>query len=314
MGKIIAIAGPTAAGTTALSIGLAKKYNGEIISADSMQFYREMNIGTAKPDMSERDGIVHRMIDILDITESFSVSDFCERCEREVEEVLSLGKLPIMCGGTGFYVDSFLDGIKFGQFENNPELRERLNLELSEFGVDAMFERLCKVDPNNTVDRHNPKRVLRALEVYELTGKTLAEWNAESRLEPPKHESLIIGLRFEDREKLYERINLRVDMMIEAGLLDEVRRLVSMGLASTVTAGQAIGYKEFYPYLDGTASLEECVEKLKQESRKYAKRQMTWFRRNPRIKWITLDGLSTENVIDKASCIVDEFLDINNLG
>lgn len=309
MGRIIAIAGPTASGKTSLSIGLAKKYNGEIISADSMQFYREMNIGTAKPDMAEREGIVHRMIDILDITESFSVSDFCERCEREVGEVLSLGRLPIMCGGTGFYVDSFLDGIKFGQFENNPELRERLNLELSEVGVDAMFERLCKVDPYNTVDRHNPKRVLRALEVYELTGKTLAEWNAESRLEPPKHESLIIGLRFEDRERLYERINLRVDMMMEAGLLDEVRRLVSMGLADTVTAGQAIGYKEFYPYLEGTASLEECVEKLKQESRKYAKRQMTWFRRNPRIKWITLDDISSDGALAVASEYVDEFLD-----
>lgn len=309
MGKIIAIAGPTASGKTSLSIGLAKKYNGEIISADSMQFYREMNIGTAKPDMAEREGIVHRMIDILDITESFSVSDFCERCEREVGEVLSLGRLPIMCGGTGFYVDSFLDGIKFGQFENDPELRERLNLELSEVGVDAMFERLCKVDPDNTVDRHNPKRVLRALEVYELTGKTLAQWNAESRLEPPKHESLIIGLRFEDRERLYERINLRVDMMMEAGLLDEVRRLVSMGLADTVTAGQAIGYKEFYPYLEGTASLEECVEKLKQESRKYAKRQMTWFRRNPRIKWITLDDISSDGALAVASEYVDEFLD-----
>ena len=314
MGKIIAIAGPTASGKTSLSIGLAKKYNGEIISADSMQFYREMNIGTAKPDMAERDGVVHRMIDILDITESFSVSDFCERCEREVEEVLSLGKLPIMCGGTGFYVDSFLDGIKFGQFENDPELRERLNLELSEVGIDAMYDRLCAVDPNNTVDRHNPKRVLRALEVYELTGKTLAEWNAESRLEPPKHDSLIIGLRFEDREKLYERINLRVDMMMDAGLLDEVRRLASMGLASTVTAGQAIGYKEFYPYLDGAASLDECVDKLKQESRKYAKRQMTWFRRNPRIKWITLDGRSSKDVIDEASCLVDEFLGINILS
>ncbi len=309
MGKIIAIAGPTASGKTSLSIGLAKKYNGEIISADSMQFYREMNIGTAKPDMAEREGIVHRMIDILDITESFSVSDFCERCEREVREVLSLGRLPIMCGGTGFYVDSFLDGIKFGQFENDPELRERLNLELSEVGVDAMFERLCKVDPDNTVDRHNPKRVLRALEVYELTGKTLAQWNAESRLEPPKHESLIIGLRFEDRERLYERINLRVDMMMEAGLLDEVGRLVSMGLADTVTAGQAIGYKEFYPYLEGTSSLEECVEKLKQESRKYAKRQMTWFRRNPRIKWITLDDISSDGALAVASEYVEEFLD-----
>ncbi len=308
MNKIIAIAGPTASGKTALSIALAKKYGGEIISADSMQFYREMNIGTAKPDMAERDGVPHRMIDILDIHESFSVSDFCERCEREVTEVHSLGMLPIMCGGTGFYVDSFLDGIKFGQFENSPELRDRLYRELDEVGIDAMYERLCSVDPNNTVDRHNPKRVIRALEVYELTGKTLGEWNAQSKLEPPKYDSLIIGLRYLDREKLYERINKRVDIMLENGLLSEVEKLISMGIKDTVTAGQAIGYKEFYPYFDGVAGLEECVEKLKQESRKYAKRQMTWFRRNPKIRWIDLDEITSEKVMEKASEYTEEFL------
>ncbi len=273
-----------------------------------MQFYRSMNIGTAKPDMEERDGVVHRMIDILDIHESFSVSDFCERCEKEVSEVHSLGKLPIMCGGTGFYIDSFLDGIKFGQFENSPALREKLYRELDEVGIDAMYERLCAVDPENTVDRHNPKRVIRALEVYELTGKTLGEWNAESKLEPAKYESLIIGLRYLDRERLYERINKRVDMMLEAGLLSEVEKLISMGIKDTLTAGQAIGYKEFYPYFDGNASLEECVEKLKQESRKYAKRQMTWFRRNPKIKWIDLDEMSYDEVMAKASEYIREFL------
>ncbi len=308
MNKIIAIAGPTASGKTALSIALAKKFGGEIISADSMQFYREMNIGTAKPDMAERDGVPHRMIDILDIHESFSVSDFCEWCEREVTEVHSLGKLPIMCGGTGFYVDSFLDGIKFGQFENSPELRDRLYRELDEVGIDAMYERLCSVDPNNTVDRHNPKRVIRALEVYELTGKTLGEWNAQSKLEPPKYDSLIIGLRYLDREKLYERINKRVDIMIENGLLSEVEKLISMGIKDTVTAGQAIGYKEFYPYFDGIAGLEECVEKLKQESRKYAKRQMTWFRRNPKIQWIDLDEMTTADILCRAFEISDGFL------
>lgn len=307
MKKVMAIVGPTASGKTALSIGLAKKYNGEIISADSMQFYREMNIGTAKPDVTERDGVPHRMIDILDITQSFSVSDFCQRCEAEVSEVLSSGKLPIMCGGTGFYVDSFLDGVKFGQFDNSPELRDTLYRELEIVGIDAMYERLCTVDPENTVDRHNPKRVIRALEVYELTGKTLAQWNAESKLEPPKYESLIIGLRYNDRERLYERINKRVDIMLQTGLLSEVEKLISMGIKDTVTAGQAIGYKEFYPYFDGTASLEECIEKLKQESRKYAKRQMTWFRRNPKIKWIDLDEITPEEVFDKASECFEEF-------
>lgn len=310
MNKIIAIAGPTASGKTALSIALAKKYNGEIISADSMQFYREMNIGTAKPDMAERDGIPHRMIDILDITESFSVSDFCERCEREVQEVISLGKLPIMCGGTGFYVDSFLDGVKFGQFDNDPVLRDRLYAELEQVGIDAMYERLCTVDPENTVDRYNPKRVIRALEVYELTGKTLGEWNAESKIEPPKYDSLVIGLRFLDREKLYERINKRVDIMLKSGLLQEVEKLISMGIKDTVTAGQAIGYKELYPYFDGTATLEECTEKLKQETRKYAKRQMTWFRRNPKIQWIDLDDITSEEILQKGCGLADSFLNI----
>lgn len=306
--KIIAVAGPTASGKTALGIALAKKYGGEIISADSMQFYRHMNIGTAKPDEKEMDGVPHRMIDILDIHESFSVTDFCKRCEDEVQQVLSSGKLPIMCGGTGFYVDSFLDGIKFGEFENLPEFREEMYTELEKYGIDYLYEKLCRVDPYNTVDRHNPKRVIRALEVYEATGKTLGEWNAQSRPEVPKYESLIIGLRYENRETLYERINLRVDKMLEAGLLSEVEKLIRLGIKDTVTAGQAIGYKEFYPYFDGTAELSECVAKLKQESRRYAKRQMTWLRRNPKIRWISLDGLSGKQVLDKACIYAQEFL------
>lgn len=310
MKKIIAVAGPTASGKTALGIALAKKYGGEIISADSMQFYRHMNIGTAKPDEAEMDGVVHRMIDILDIHDVFSVSDFCRRCEEEVQQVIANGHLPIICGGTGFYVDSFLDGIKFGEFENLPDFREEMYRELEAHGIDYLYEKLCKVDPDNTVDRHNPKRVIRALEVYEATGKTLGEWNALSRLEEPKYESLIIGLRYENREALYERINLRVDKMLETGLLSEVEKLISLGIKDTVTAGQAIGYKEFYPYFDGLCSLSECVEKLKRESRRYAKRQMTWLRRNPRIKWISLDGLSQRDVFDEACVYIREFLNI----
>ncbi len=306
--KIIAISGPTASGKTALGIALAKKYGGEIISADSMQFYRHMDIGTAKPDEAEMDGVVHRMIDILDIHDAFSVSDFCRRCEEEVQQVIASGHLPIMCGGTGFYVDSFLDGVKFGEFENLPDFREKMYAELEEHGIDYLYEKLCKVDPDNTVDRHNPKRVIRALEVYEATGKTLGEWNRLSRLEEPKYDSLIIGLRYLDRETLYERINLRVDKMLEAGLLFEVEKLISLGIKDTVTAGQAIGYKEFYPYFEKEAALSECVEKLKQESRRYAKRQMTWLRRNPRIKWIDLDNISKDEMFEIACNYVDEFL------
>ncbi len=308
MKKVIAVVGPTASGKTALSIALAKKYSGEIISADSMQFYREMNIGTAKPDEAEKDGIIHRMIDILDIHDTFSVSDFCRRCETEVEQVIAGGHLPIMCGGTGFYVDSFLEGVKFGEFENLPDFRDKMYMELEEHGIDYLYEKLCRVDPDNTVDRHNPKRVIRALEVYEATGKTIAQWNALSRLDVPKYDSLIIGLKYDDREKLYERINIRVDKMLEAGLLSEVKRLIELGIRDTKTAGQAIGYKELYPYIDGEAELSQCVEKLKQESRKYAKRQMTWFRRNNKIKWITLDEIGTQEVFDAACGYVDEFL------
>lgn len=306
--KIVAVVGPTASGKTALSVKLAQKFGGEVISADSMQFYKEMNVGTAKPNDKEKGGIPHRMIDILDIHESFSVSDFCERCEKEAEEVFKNGKLPILCGGTGFYVESFLDGIKFGKFENDLELRERLHCELKENGIEKMYERLCAIDPLNNVDRHNPKRVIRALEIYELTGKTLEEWNAESRAETPKYENVIIGLRYIDREKLYERINSRVDAMLENGLLEETEKLIKLGIKNTVTAGQAIGYKEFYPYFDGMATLEECIEKVKRESRRYAKRQMTWFKKNPQIKWIDLDDISASTVYEIASEYVESFL------
>ncbi len=308
MKKVIAIVGPTASGKTALSIKVAKEYGGDIISADSMQLYRHMDIGTAKPDIAERDGITHKLIDILDINESFSVSDYCTICDSAVEESIRDGKLPILCGGTGFYVDSFLEGIKFGEFENLPEFREKMYKELEEYGIDYLYEKLCRVDSENTVDRHNPKRVIRALEVYEATGKTLAQWNAQSRPEKPKYDSLIIGLRYNNRETLYERINKRVDKMLEAGLLAEVEKLISMGLRSTPTACAAIGYKEFYPYFDGEATLEECVEKLKTESRRYAKRQQTWFRRNEKIHWLDLDGKDGGEIFEEAKKLCDEFL------
>lgn len=308
MKKVIAIVGPTASGKTALSIKLAKQYGGDIISADSMQLYRHMDIGTAKPDVTERDGINHKLIDILDITESFSVSDYCTLCDRAVEESIQDGKLPIMCGGTGFYVDSFLQGIKFGEFENLPEFREKMYKELEEYGIDYLYEKLCRIDSENTVDRHNPKRVIRALEVFEATGKTLAQWNAQSRPENPKYDSLIIGLRYNNRETLYERINKRVDKMLEAGLIGEVEKLISMGLRNTPTACAAIGYKEFYPYFDGVSTLEECVEKLKTESRRYAKRQQTWFRRNAKIHWIDLDDKESTQIFEEAKKLCDEFL------
>ncbi len=308
MNKIIAVVGPTASGKTALGIRLAKNLSGEIISADSMQLYRKMNIGTAKPTEAEKEGVPHKLIDILDIHENFSVSDYCSLCETAVQKTIADRKLPIICGGTGFYVDSFLDEIKFGEFENLPQFREEMNKVLQEKGVDYLYEKLCSVDPKNTVDRYNPKRVIRALEVYEATGKTLAQLNEESRPKTKKYESLIIGLTFETREELYDRINLRVDKMMDAGLLSEVESLVNMGIKNTATASQAIGYKEFYPYFDNLAAIDECVEKLKTESRRYAKRQMTWFRRNKNIRWINVSGKEADDIEKEALSLCYDFL------
>ncbi len=311
MNKIIAVVGPTASGKTSLSIALAERFDGEIISADSMQLYRHMNIGTAKPDEEEKHGIRHHLLDILDISEAFSVSDYCSVCKEAAADIVSRGKLPILCGGTGFYVDSFLGGISFGEFDHLPEFREEMNKVLAESGVDVLYERLCKVDPDNKVDRHNPKRVIRALEVYEATGKTLAQWNELSRQKGPEYDSLIIGLNFADREKLYERIDLRVDEMMKNGLLSEVETLIGMGLPDAPTASQAIGYKEFYPYFAGEAELSDCVEKLKRESRRYAKRQMTWFKRNPAIRWIFPDECT--DIKETAFALVEDFLSGNSI-
>ncbi len=274
-----------------------------------MQLYREMDIGTAKPTAIEQARVKHHMIDVLDITDSFSVVDYVKAAELCISNIYSKGKLPFFCGGTGLYVDSVVSSTEFGDMENLPEYRSELQLFSQEHGTQALHDKLAQVDPESAekIDHRNVKRVIRALEVYKASGMTISEWQRRSKLLPPKFDCLVMTIEYNDREILYNRINERVDKMLQAGLLCEVEALYKKGLFDTATAGQAIGYKEFKPYFEGTASLDECVERLKIESRHYAKRQMTWFRRNDKIKRIIADGKTEDEIFEEARVLCDEF-------
>ncbi len=308
--KIVLIAGPTAVGKTALSIKLARAFSGEIISCDSMQLYRGMDIGTAKPTPKEQDGIKHHLIDILDIGDSFSVVDYVRSAELCIENIYSKNKVPFFCGGTGLYIDSVVNSTKFGDIDTLPAYRDELSALAKEKGTEHIHEMLQKVDPEaaEKIDHRNLKRVIRALEVYKVTGMTISSFQRMSELQPKKFDSLEIVLEYRDREKLYDRINKRVDMMVDDGLVDEAKALLEKGLLSCKTAGQAIGYKELSPYFDGTASLDECIEKIKQESRRYAKRQLTWFRRCESAARLYADEMSAEELFCEAKRICSEFL------
>ena len=293
--KVVVIVGPTASGKTAVSIELAKKINGEIISADSMQIYKEMNIGSAKPTEEEMQGIIHHMIDIVEPTETFNVAKYKEMAEECIEKILEKDKVPIIVGGTGLYVSTLTNGIEFSEIESDLEYREELsNIAMKENGVDILFDKLKEIDPEaaNVIDKNNVRRVIRALEIYKITGKTKTQVDKES-IKEVKYDYRIFGLNWE-REKLYERINLRVDIMLDMGLVDEVKRIKENGISST--AIQGLGYKEIIEYLDGKVTLNEAIEKLKQETRKYAKRQMTWFKRDENIIW--LDAENKQEVIN----------------
>ena len=287
--KVAAVVGATASGKTALAVELARRLNGEVISADSMQIYRGLSIATAKPTAEEMNGIPHHLIDFAELDEEFSVARFCELGHRAIEGVSARGRLPIVCGGTGLYVDSLLNNIIFPDIPSDGALRDRLNSEFDEHGGGALLERLRKADPE-TAEKLSPadrKRIVRGLEVYELSGTTLSEFNRRSREFPDRYRSCIIGIGYRDRQKLYDRINLRVDMMLRDGLIDEVKGFYSENAGKTVV--QAIGCKELLPYLRGEQTLTEAVEKLKMETRRFAKRQLTWFRRNDKIIWIYAD-------------------------
>ena len=290
--KIIAVAGPTASGKSALALELCKRLDGELISLDSMQIYRGLDIGTAKPTKAEQAEVCHHMIDICEPTENFSAAEFAERAHKVIADVQSRGKKAVLCGGTGLYLDTVLGRLDFGEIESDEKLRGELIAFAEKNGADALHERLREIDPQAAEKIHpnNVRRVARAIEIYELTGKTKTEHDREAISDSP-YESLIIGLD-DDREVLYNRINRRVDAMIEAGLEGEVRSLVSRGLLSAEsTAGQAIGYKEMLGYIAGDCSLGDAVEKIKLGTRRYAKRQLTWLRRNPSINWLYPDRL-----------------------
>ena len=308
--KILVIVGPTASGKTRMAVELAKAHNGEVVSADSMQIYRRMDIGTAKPTAEEMDGIPHHMIDVADPEEDFSVARYVELASACVDDILARGKLPIVAGGTGLYVDSLLSGRTFAAFSPESALRKELEEELAERGGEAMLEELSRVDPEAAARLHpnDHKRIVRALEVYRSTGKTISEHNRETRALPPRYEALTIGLNFQDRADLWARIDARVDQMAADGLEREVRELLSSGLSPRCTAMQAIGYKEFVAAVEGTMTWREAEELVKLRSRQYAKRQLTWFRRNPAVHWLLWEkNPNFGNARQRSTELLEEF-------
>lgn len=306
MNKIIVISGPTASGKTALSVELAKRYNGEVISADSMQIYTDMNIASAKPTPEEQQGIPHHLVGFLDPSESFSVADYVKLCDECVRDILGRGKTPIICGGTGLYINSFVDNLTFDDSEQDFEYREKMRKFAEEFGNYALLEKLHEVDPKTaeTLHENNVGRIIRALEVYHTTGHTIFQAKEMSRQTPSPYEFVMITLDFENREILHSRINRRVDDMVKRGLVDEARRCFEQ--SSRPTAAQAIGCKELYPYFRGERSLDECIEELKLRTRQYAKRQLTWFRRDERnMRLIIGENNEFDDIVKKVVCLID---------
>ena len=287
-GKILCVVGPTACGKTALGIALAKKYNGEVVSADSMQIYRGMTIGTAAPTAEEMEGVPHHMIAVADPRESWSAARYAEEATRVIDDILSRGKLPILVGGTGLWLDAVVKGHGFAAGQAGGAVRKKLQTRLEEEGMDVLWAELRRIDPAAAQRLHpaDEKRVLRALEVYYETGKTITQHNEETKARPPRYEAIWIGLQFRDRQDMRDLIDLRVDKMVEAGLLEEVRALLSSGIPADATALQAIGYKEFLGVAAGEVTEADAIAEVKLRSRQYAKRQLTWLRKNEAIHWI----------------------------
>ena len=285
MNPVVCLAGPTASGKTALAVELARELNGEVVSCDSMQVYRRMDIGTAKPSPEEMGGIPHHMIDVADPEEDYSVSRYCAAAAPIVEDIVARGKTAIIAGGTGLYMDSLIRGNDFAPFPSTG-VRERLEAQADAEGMEAMAAWLRGVDPEAAERIHDRKRLLRALEVYLETGQTITEHNRRTQAIPPKFSPVWLGLDFENRQQLYDRIDLRVTKMLEMGLLEEIQGLLDSGVPETATAMQAIGYKEFVNALAGRETVEAAADQVRQSSRRYAKRQLTWFRRNKAMHWL----------------------------
>lgn len=303
--NVVAVVGPTASGKTKLSVQIAKHLNGEIISADSMQIYKGMDIATAKPTTCEMQNIPHRLMGFLDTTEKFSVASYVELAHKAINEINNKNKLPIITGGTGLYIDSLLNNIKFSNDTSDENIRKKYQRLYENNGVDFILDVLKNVDIqsyNRLCEERNPKRIIRAIEVFETSGKTLTQHNIESKQTSP-YNPVTLGLICENRELLYDRINRRVDLMLEQGLLEEAKAVLQNDLSET--AQKAIGYKELKPYFDRELSLEECIENLKMNTRRYAKRQLTWFRKNSDINWLYIDKVNNfEELLEQSLNII----------
>lgn len=309
MKNIIVVSGPTASGKTALAVELAKIYGGEVISADSMQIYTDMDVASAKATHEEMQGIPHHLMNFLDPAESFSVADFVALCDKTARDIISRGKIPIICGGTGLYISSFVDNITFDDSTQDFAFREEMRKFAEENGAAALLEKLREIDPEtaSTLHENNVGRVIRALEVYKTTGHTISEAKKNSRLNPSPYNFAMITLDFADREQLRRRINERVDKMAENGLVDEARACFLQ--ENRPTAAQAIGCKELYPYFRGEKSLSECLDELKLRTRQYAKRQLTWFRRDKRFSPIVINPDDNfQQIVEKARSVIDKKL------
>ena len=308
MNNIICIAGPTASGKTALAVKLAKELNGEVISCDSMQVYKRMDIGTAKPTYEEMQGIAHHMLDVAEPDEDFSVSRYCAMASHILDDIVARGKTAIIAGGTGLYIDSLIKGNDFAPFPSTG-VREKLEAQADAEGMESMLSWLKSIDPEAAARLHlsDRKRIIRALEVFLETGETITEHNRRTQAIPPKYNPLWLGLDFADRAELYRRIDLRVGIMLEQGLVEEIRNLLSSGIPAKCTAMQAIGYKEFVAALSGQGTIEEAADEVRKSSRHYAKRQLTWFRRNKNIHWLTRQtGEGSEEIIERARQVIRE--------
>lgn len=301
---LVVIAGPTGSGKTALSVELARRFDGEVVSGDSMQIYKQMEIATAKPTLEEMRGVPHHLVGFLDCSKPYSVADYVKQASAVIEDIYGRGKLPFVVGGTGLYITSLVNHISFDEIVSDSSLRSQLLDRLNREGGQSLLDELRQFDPETAAALHpnNGNRIVRAIEVYRLTGITMSEHQRRSREKPSPYRLCMIGLTAKNRQVLYDRINRRVDEMMQKGLLEEARRILETpGLR---TAYQAIGYKELAGYFNGTRTLETALEKIKQESRRYAKRQLTWFRRDERIHWLYLDEQSPEQLVQSAERLI----------